>query len=444
MKIFSYFSLTTTGVAFANQLVRFDDPKFLLRGIFDENDLDADQIFDTYMSGDWCSTLDSFTYPNKNDWAAFRANPVEKYCKMWRICRIETKRKEHTCNQINYRNRNSQGVNNQRLGTGARFFAGQSEKLAYAADHVANLQQRNLAGYTCNTDVNETPCLRKTCICDLSLADNVLNYMVDFYKTEIAAGRGEEHGLLIQEDSEIDENSQELEISEEELQNFNKDQASSSAEETKQALLELSIDSEIPEETEIDQAALDEKVVEIVEDHAKLVEEHSKLVEDIASFKEKVQDVVAEHAKNTMTDLRDSLAPVEDLDQSLAVENTDFEEASDTIEHTVVELIENSPALLATEEVESQQQVEQTVTEESQESQEEENQIIENEQEIPDELQEISELPEINIDIPEDMMKEIQQRHEAGEAKKEGNDVFMIDDIAMFNQDFVFSDAIKK
>ena len=434
----TFFSLA--GASLANQLVRFDDPKFLLRGVFDDNDLDADIIFDQFMSGEWCSTLDNFSFPRKSNWAAMNANPVEKLCKMWRICRMETKRKEHTCNQLVYKNKQTQAVNGQPFGSGQRFFANQ-QTLSYSAQLYSTLSgeeqqwSRNMAGYTCKTDINETPCLRKTCICDLTLADKTLDHVVAFYQQELKAGRGEQHGLLVEEDQQP--------LSEADFLNELKDT--------------------VIDQAEIDQMALDEQIVEIVQDHSKLVEEHSQLVQDINNFKEKVQNVVEEHTKLEPV----SLESMEQLDKSLEAENNFFEEASDTAEDAVIEMMGQD--LVVAEEIEEEEaevaesenleDLEQSLDAELDSMQEFFDAAEELKEESAKPAEEDSDIPMIDIsgsdfnleipEIPESMMAEIAARREREELEQEGekeNEPAVFEDIAMFNQDFVFDDEslIKK
>jgi len=356
-------------IALANQVVRFDDPKFLLTGIFETNDLDASEIFEKFMNGRWCKTLNDFSYPIENDdWTYLQDKPVEKWCKMWRLCRIETKRNEMTCNQVNYRNPKTRGLNQQK-----GFFA-KTNMLAYSADLVnfsdpTHLQSKVLAGHVCETEYNETPCLKKTCNCDLQLADKVLDHVVDYYKQEILANRETE--TQISEEITVEETTP-IEVQEEETTPIEVEETIEVVEESEEVV------EEEPEN-------LNEKVEEIVEDHAKLVEEHTQLVEDIASFKEKVQDVVEEHAKTTMTDLKDSLAPV---NESLAQEEELFEASSETIEEAV-----------------------EVLSEEGNDTQ--------------------------------DLLSTLAETSVKAEEMGDNADT-MIDDIAAFNQDFVFQDAIKK
>lgn len=342
-------SATTLAVVSANQLVRFDNPKFLLTGVFEDNDFDAGIVFDQFMSGRWCQTLDDFSYPLENDdWTYLQNKPVEKWCKMWRLCRIETKRNEITCNQVNYRNPKSRAVNNQK-----GFFAN-TKMLAYSADRVnfndpLHLQSKVLAGHVCTTEYNETPCLKKTCNCDLQLADKVLDHVVEHYKNEYAENKPEE------------------------------------LEEQAASVIEV----EQPVEN------LNDKVEEIVADHAMLVEEHTKLVEDIAAFKHKVQDVVEQHAKSSLTDLKDSLAPV---DESLAAEEEIFEESTETVVHAI-------EALTQTEGKENE--------------------------DLTDE--------EAHNNLMRVVVEAEAKANNMGDSANS-----MIDDIAAFNQDFVFEGAIKK
>jgi len=271
-----YYALAPV-LATANQVVRFDDPKFLLANVLDSNDLDANTIFERFMAGRWCKTLDDFSYPIENDdWTYLQDKPVEKWCKMWRLCRIETKRNEISCNRVNYRK--APGLNNQK-----GFFA-KTNMLSYTADTVdfsnpLHLQSKVLAGHVCETEVNETPCLKKTCNCDLQLADKVLDHVVEVLKSEGSFPiKSEEIAAPV-----VEEITQEEAIAVEQV----------AVEEGEK--LENEIQNEIEEQVD-----LNVKVEEIVQDHATLVDEHTKLVEDIAAFKHKVQDVVEEHAKTTV------------------------------------------------------------------------------------------------------------------------------------------------
>lgn len=438
MRTLSIFSLA--GASLANQLVRFDDPKFLLRGVFDDNDLSSDLIFDQFMSGEWCSTLDDFSFPRQSNWSDMNAHPVERLCKMWRICRMETKRKEHTCNQISYNNPQSQAVNGQPFGAGQRFFANQ-QTLSYSAVLYNSLSakdrqwSRNMAGYTCKTDVNETPCLRKTCICDLTLAEKTLQHVVSFYQQELKAGRGAEHGLVV---TSVDDITSEAEFLSE--------------------LKETVID-----QAEIDQMALDEQIVEIVEDHAKLVEEHSQLVEDINNFKDKVHNVVQEHSNVGPIE---NLETMDQLDQSLEAENTFFNEASDTAEDAVIEMMGQE---VVSEEIEQEEEgKEEDDSEEAlNDLQDSLNSELEAMKEYFDAAEQLQEeaaiesdsnenIPMIDIgsdnfeleipEIPESMMAEIAARHEDSKKTDDSDEPAVFEDIAMFNQDFVFDDEslIKK
>lgn len=260
----------------ANQVVKFNDPKHLLTGVFNDNNLDANYIFSRFMSGRWCQTLDDFSYPIENDdWTYLQDKPVEKWCKMWRLCRIETKRNEISCNRVNYQR--APGLNNQN-----GFFA-RTGLLSYAADTVdfsnpLHLQSKVLAGHVCETQINETPCLKKTCNCDLQLADKVLDYVTEVLKSESnSVAQIAEAAPVVSETEPVVE---QIEAETESI-----------------AELENEIQAEISE-----QADLNVKVEEIVQDHATLVDEHTKLVEDIAAFKHKVQDVVEEHAKATLAE----------------------------------------------------------------------------------------------------------------------------------------------
>lgn len=252
----------------ANQVVKFNNPKHMLSGVFNDNGLDANYIFSRFMSGRWCQTLDDFSYPVENDdWTYLQDKPIEKYCKMWRLCRIETKRNEISCNRVNYRR--APGLNNQN-----NFFA-KTSILSYEADtfdfnNAAHLQSKVLAGYVCDTQINETPCLKKTCNCDLQLADKILDHV-----KEILDSEGTPAVAQIAEAAPV----------------VAKVEAPVSDEIETEAELESEIQAEITE-----QADLNVKVEEIVEDHANLVDEHTQLVEDIAAFKNKVQEVVEEHA----------------------------------------------------------------------------------------------------------------------------------------------------
>lgn len=293
---------SSLGLVAANQIVRFDDPKFLLSGIFDDNHLDAHTVFNKFLNGRWCQTLDDFSYPlESDDWTYLEDKPVEKWCKMWRLCRIETKRRELSCNQVNYRNMKTRGLNQQ----SSNFFAN-TKSLAYAADRVdfsnpEHLESKVLAGHVCETDYNETPCLKKTCNCDLQLADKVLNYVVEYYKNN-----PHDEDLEMSADTEM------------------------VAPEAVEA---------IEQEAEQEPESFDKKVVEIVQDHAVLVAEHTQLVEDIAHFKDKVQEVVSEHATNTLSELKDTLVPVDD---SLEIEEEIFEEASSTADLVLSNLVSDT------------------------------------------------------------------------------------------------------
>jgi hypothetical protein len=371
-------------IALANQVVRFDDPKFLLTGIFETNDLDASEIFEKFMNGRWCKTLNDFSYPIENDdWTYLQDKPVEKWCKMWRLCRIETKRNEMTCNQVNYRNPKTRGLNQQK-----GFFA-KTNMLAYSADLVnfsdpTHLQSKVLAGHVCETEYNETPCLKKTCNCDLQLADKVLDHVVDYYKQEILANRETETQISQETESVEETNQTPIEVQEEEQETTPVEEIVET-EETIEVVEQSEESEDVVDNEEPEENNLNEKVEEIVEDHAKLVEEHTQLVEDIASFKEKVQDVVEEHAKTTMTDLKDSLAPV---NESLAQEEELFEASSETIDEAV-----------------------EVLSEEGNDTQ--------------------------------DLLSTLAETSVKAEEMGDNADT-MIDDIAAFNQDFVFQDAIKK
>jgi len=380
---------TIPAMALANQVVRFDDPKFLLTGIFESNDLNAEEIFSRFMNGRWCKTLNDFSYPIENDdWTYLEDKPVEKWCKMWRLCRIETKRNEMTCNQVNYRNPKARGLNNQK-----GFFAN-TKMLAYSADMVnfsnpKHLQSKILAGHVCETEYNETPCLKKTCNCDLQLADKILDHVVGIYRDEQA--------VLIEAEEKVDESIDIEEAVEEAVDEAVKEAVEEVVEETAEEVIsEVQAETDTVEITEseeseeVPEGTLNDKVEEIVEDHAKLVEEHTQLVDDIATFKEKVQVVVEEHAKTTMTDLKDSLAPLDEtVEEAEEVEET--EESEETIE----------------------------------------------ESEEPEELEESDDKTK------EDLISTLVET-EAKALEMSDNTDTMIDDIAAFNQDFVFQDAIKK
>ena len=97
---------STIGLAAASQseLVNFDSPKSMLNAVFEDNHFSPAQVYQDFMNGRWCKTLDDFSYPlESDDWTYLEDKPVEKWCKMWRLCRIETKRRELSCNQVNYR-----------------------------------------------------------------------------------------------------------------------------------------------------------------------------------------------------------------------------------------------------------------------------------------------------------------------------------------------------
>lgn len=373
------------GLVAANQIVRFDDPKFLLTGIFDDNHLDAQQIFDQFMNGRWCHTLDDFSYPlESDDWTYLSDKPVEKWCKMWRLCRIETKRRELSCNQVNYRNMATRAANQQ----SGNFFAS-TATLAYAADREEeghmNGHDKILAGYYCETEFNETPCLQKTCSCDLQLADKVLKYVLEYYGAEREAMMAVQGMAALGHEA-------------------------SAVEAAVHDSAEAFVNSEVPaiEASVSDEAkTFDEKVVEIVEDHAVLVAEHTQLVEDIAHFKEKVQDVVKEHTETNLEGLAQSLSPV---DHSLETEEAVFAVASEKTDEVIGDLI-------AAEHAEGISELE-TV-------------------EAPvGELLEMNDLALGQIAEVGDIIEDI-----SGEVS-ETEAVNTIEDIAAFNQDFVFEDSI--
>lgn len=368
------------GLVAGNQIVRFDDPKFLLSGIFDDNHLDAHTIFNKFLDGRWCHTLDDFSYPlEADDWTYLEDKPVEKWCKMWRLCRIETKRRELSCNQVNYRNMKSRGLNQQ----SSNFFAN-TKTLAYAADRVdfsnpEHLESKVLAGHVCETEYNETPCLKKTCNCDLQLADKVLNYVVEYY-------RNNPHDEDLEAPADVD------------------------------VVAPQAVEA-IEKEAEEDPESFDDKVVEIVQDHAVLVAEHTQLVEDIAHFKEKVQDVVSEHATNTLSELKNTLVPVDD---SLEIEEEIFEEASSTADLVLANLVSDSKSSAG--------------------KLEEMNEFALGQIEEVGDVIEGMQITGVEGHSPQEQTVESEQEVVSeADGEQAGN---TLEDIAAFNQDFVFEDTI--
>ena len=376
---------STIGLAAASQseLVNFDSPKSMLNAVFEDNHFSPAQVYQDFMNGRWCKTLDDFSYPlESDDWTYLEDKPVEKWCKMWRLCRIETKRRELSCNQVNYRNANARRHNQQK-----GFFA-DTNQLAYSAPRTGYSQhhhnQKVLAGRVCESDVNETPCLKKTCSCDLQLADKVLNFVIE-----------QHNNYPVQENQESEES---ISFA------FNEETGRTSEVDSTSEIEIQDQESESDSEEIITDESLDEKVQEIVQDHAVLVAEHSQLVEDIATFKEKVQVVVEEHAKSTMIDLKDTLAPIDD---SLAVEEEHFEEASNTADVVLEELVE---------EVSSHHD--------------------------SSSAEQLDQLEEMN-DFALDQINEVGEQIEDMQAEEdESVSEDTLSDIAAFNQDFVFEDSI--
>lgn len=375
---------STIGLAAASQseLVNFDSPKSMLNAVFEDNHFSPAQVYQDFMNGRWCKTLDDFSYPlESDDWTYLEDKPVEKWCKMWRLCRIETKRRELSCNQVNYRNANARRHNQQK-----GFFA-DTNQLAYSAPRAGYSQhhhnQKVLAGRVCESDVNETPCLKKTCSCDLQLADKVLNFVIQQHNNYNPVQQNQE--------------------SEESISFAFNEETGRTSEVDSKSEVEIQ-DQESESEEIITDESLDEKVQEIVQDHAVLVAEHSQLVEDIATFKEKVQVVVEEHAKSTMIDLKDTLAPIDD---SLAVEEEHFEEASNTADVVLEELVE---------EVSS-----------------------DHDSSSAEQLDQLEEMNEFALDQINEVGEQIEDM-QAEEDESVSEDT--LSDIAAFNQDFVFEDSI--
>lgn len=396
MKLVS--SVALLAVANANQVVRFDDPKFLLSGVFSDNDFDPESTLDKFFHGRWCNTLDTFSYPLKSDdYEYLQTRPVERLCKQWRECRMRVRRREVSCNQINYRTQKARGVNQQGITARGGFFAN-NKLLTYGCDRVdfSNpLHQKAdiLAGHVCISDYNETPCLEKTCECDLTLADSALNYIVDFYKQEILTNEQSEPVVEIVAEKIEQEKAEEEEV----------------------------------KVVTVEDVEFEDKLEEVVSDHAALVEEHDQLVSNIEDFKEKVTEIVEEHTERQLDSVRDNLLPV--VATNIATPLTDVEAIQDLISETEQEIIENT-----NEEQPSSSETEQVLVDETAESESRES---------PRQLADIDELSL----LADKLMQEHSANEEADAVENDKDAEALFQDVAAFNMNALFESdlgSIKK